>query len=95
MTHCLTSLSGVKSSKSVVSESVTEQYFGTDLAILNLGQQDTCAGTPYPNIHTTPAGERSATTYDLTCNRLTYTGLFNGIGLRAWNPPVLKPRPYH
>ncbi|GBN15459.1 hypothetical protein AVEN_133020-1 [Araneus ventricosus] len=36
-------------------------------------EDDTRAGTPHPNFHTTPTEGRLATTYDLTCSRTAYT----------------------
>ncbi|GBO24501.1 hypothetical protein AVEN_145064-1 [Araneus ventricosus] len=58
-------------------------------------EDDTCADTPSPNFHATPAGGRLATTYDLMCSRPHARRIFGGIGFRAWNPPAPKPGPYH
>ncbi|GBM56653.1 hypothetical protein AVEN_123136-1 [Araneus ventricosus] len=58
-------------------------------------EDNTSAGTPSPNFHTTPTGVRLTTTYDLTCNRPHTRRFFSGIGFRTWNPPAPKPRPYH
>ncbi|GBM18164.1 hypothetical protein AVEN_151707-1 [Araneus ventricosus] len=56
---------------------------------------DTLASTPSPNFHATPTGGRLATAYDLACNRPHTRRIFSGIGVRSWNPPAPKPRPYH
>ncbi|GBN55151.1 hypothetical protein AVEN_213934-1 [Araneus ventricosus] len=58
-------------------------------------EEDTRACTPSPNFHATPTGGRSATTYDLTCNRPHTRRTFSGIGFRTWNPLTPRPRPYH
>ncbi|GBL89504.1 hypothetical protein AVEN_105750-1, partial [Araneus ventricosus] len=50
---------------------------------------------PSPNFHATPTARRLPTTYDLACNRPHTRRIFSGIGFRTWNPPALKPRPYH
>ncbi|GBN72698.1 hypothetical protein AVEN_122007-1, partial [Araneus ventricosus] len=47
------------------------------------------------DVGTTPAGERLAPTYDLTCNRPNTRRIFSGIGFRTWSHPAPKPRPYY
>ncbi|GBM49956.1 hypothetical protein AVEN_44656-1 [Araneus ventricosus] len=44
---------------------------------------------PSPYFHGTPRGGRSATTYNLTCNRPHTRRIFSGIGFRIWN---LRPQ---
>ncbi|GBO34291.1 hypothetical protein AVEN_32896-1 [Araneus ventricosus] len=56
-------------------------------------EDDTRAGTPSPNFHTTPTEGCLATTYDLVCNRPHTRQIFSGIGFRTWNPPAPKLRP--
>ncbi|GBM26369.1 hypothetical protein AVEN_253678-1, partial [Araneus ventricosus] len=48
-----------------------------------------------PSFLTTPTGGRLATSHDLTCNRPHTWRIFSRIGSRTWNPPTLRPRPYH
>ncbi|GBM64358.1 hypothetical protein AVEN_11011-1 [Araneus ventricosus] len=58
-------------------------------------EEGTWAGTLSPSFRTTPTGGRLTPTYDLVCNMLNKRRIFSGIGFRAWNLAVPKPRPYH
>ncbi|GBM82178.1 hypothetical protein AVEN_178935-1 [Araneus ventricosus] len=46
-------------------------------------KDDTLAGNPSPNFHTTPAGAHLAPTYDSPCSRPSTGRSANGIGFRT------------
>ncbi|GBL85747.1 hypothetical protein AVEN_193192-1 [Araneus ventricosus] len=56
-------------------------------------EDDTSAGTPSPNFHATPTEGRLVTAYGLACNGPHTRRTFRGIGFRAWNPAIPRPRP--
>ncbi|GBM80440.1 hypothetical protein AVEN_83027-1 [Araneus ventricosus] len=64
---------------------ILRTYIPTYLRILNRSQMTRTTPEltpPSPNIGTTPTGGRSATTYDLTCNRPHKRRIFSGIWFR-------------
>ncbi|GBO22795.1 hypothetical protein AVEN_157228-1 [Araneus ventricosus] len=74
-----------------------EDYFGTDIVILNRGQ--TTRSTPEMASPLQPSAPHqedvSPPTYDLGCNRSTTRWIFSGIGFRTWSVLPLNPEAYH
>ncbi|GBN27546.1 hypothetical protein AVEN_61955-1 [Araneus ventricosus] len=65
-----------------------EVYFGTELVTFNHGQM-TRKTPKVPRFHATPSGGRSATTYDLACDRCIHGGSSVESG---FEPGALRPQ---